>query len=53
MVMFHHEISYQTALNRGDVQAGILDALTQSAASLTEVDFARAEREIDMRLAPL
>jgi kynurenine 3-monooxygenase len=53
MVMFHHEIPYQTALHRGDVQAGILDALTQTAVSLADVDFARAEAEIDRRLTPL
>ncbi len=53
MVMFHHEIPYRTALQRGEVQARILDALTQDAASLSDVDFAQAEREIDARLAPL
>jgi kynurenine 3-monooxygenase len=53
MVMFHHEIPYQTALERGGVQAGILDSLTRDAGALTDVDFAYAQREIDARLAPL
>jgi kynurenine 3-monooxygenase len=53
MVMFHHEIPYQTALERGAVQAGILETLTRHAGALTDVDFAYAQREIDARLAPL
>jgi kynurenine 3-monooxygenase len=53
MVMFHHEIPYQTALHRGDVQAAILDTLTRDANSLTDVNFAQAEREITAQLAPL
>jgi kynurenine 3-monooxygenase len=53
MVMFHHEIPYRTALLRGDLQAGILDSLTHEAASLSDVDFARAAREIDLQLEPL
>lgn len=53
MVMFHHEISYRVALQRGDVQSRILDALTLNATTLTDIDFAHAQREIDARLAPL
>ena len=53
MVMFHHEIPYRIALQRGEIQAGILDTLTRSAAALTDVDFALAQREIGERLAPL
>ena len=53
MVMFHHEIPYRVALQRGEIQAGILDALTRSAAALPDVDFALAQREICERLAPL
>ncbi|GAC1678654.1 MAG: NAD(P)/FAD-dependent oxidoreductase [Steroidobacteraceae bacterium] len=53
MVMFHHEIPYQTALQRGTVQAGILAELTAGAvSSIAEVDFQRAEREIRSKLAP-
>jgi kynurenine 3-monooxygenase len=54
MVMFHHEIPYQTALQRGTVQAELLADLTAGAAStLSDIDFERAEREIRARLAPL
>ena len=54
MVMFHHEIPYQTALQRGTVQAELLTELTAGAASsLSDIDFERAEREIRARLTPL
>jgi kynurenine 3-monooxygenase len=53
MVMFHHEIPYQIALQRGTVQAQLLAELTAGAvASLADVDFERAERNIRTRLAP-
>ncbi|HME38660.1 MAG TPA: NAD(P)/FAD-dependent oxidoreductase [Steroidobacteraceae bacterium] len=54
MVMFHHEIPYRTALARGAVQAQLLTELTEGAVTnLADVDFARADREISSRLAPL
>ena len=53
MVMFHHEIPYHTALERGTVQARLLAELTDSASTLADVDFERARREIHLRLAPL
>jgi kynurenine 3-monooxygenase len=54
MVMFHHEIPYLTAQQRGAVQSEILSDLTRGAVgALSEVDFARAEREILSRLPPL
>ena len=54
MVMFHHEIPYLTALERGDVQAALLAELTAGeVSSLGDVDFERAEREIRARLAPV
>ena len=54
MVMFHHEIPYRTALERGAVQAQLLAELTAGAvSSVADVDFARAEQEIRARLAPL
>ena len=54
MVMFHHEIPYQTALRRGAVQAQLLAELTAGAIlRLEDVDFERAAREIRVRLAPL
>jgi kynurenine 3-monooxygenase len=54
MVMFHHEIPYRTALERGAVQAQLLAALTADpVSSLGDVDFERAANEIHARLAPL
>jgi kynurenine 3-monooxygenase len=54
MVMFHHEIPYLTAQQRGAAQAEILSDLTRGAVNaLSEVDFERAEREINSRLPPL
>jgi kynurenine 3-monooxygenase len=54
MVMFHHEIPYQTALQRGTVQAELLAELTAGAVStLSDVDFERAEQAIRATLAPL
>jgi kynurenine 3-monooxygenase len=54
MVMHHHEIPYQTAQQRGLTQTAILDDLTAgNVAALSDVDFARAEREITARLTPV
>jgi kynurenine 3-monooxygenase len=54
MVMFHHEIPYQTALQRGRIQALLLAELTAGAVStLRDIDFEHAEREILARLTPL
>ncbi|MDP9083783.1 MAG: FAD-dependent monooxygenase [Pseudomonadota bacterium] len=54
MVMFHHEISYQTALRRGEIQAQILEELTAGRqSSLADIDFERAVRHVDARLEPI
>jgi hypothetical protein len=53
MVMFHHEIPYRTAADRGAVQSRLLEELTARAASLADIDYARAEREIESELAPI
>lgn len=50
MVMFH-TIPYAEARRRGAIQEEILDALTSGAASLDEVDLARADQMIAERLA--
>jgi hypothetical protein len=53
-VMFHHEIPYRAALERGATQAAILAELTLgSVAALSEIDFERAESAISARLAPV
>ena len=53
MVMFHHDIPYLTAQQRGTTQADILSDLTRGAAALSDIDFARAEREINAKLPPV
>jgi kynurenine 3-monooxygenase len=54
MVMFHHEIPYLTAQRRGAAQTEILSDLTRGTVdALSQVDFERAEREINTRLPPL
>jgi kynurenine 3-monooxygenase len=54
MVMFHHEIPYLAARQRGAAQSQILSDLTRGAVNLlSEVDFERAELEILSRLPPL
>lgn len=54
MVMFHHEIPYLTAQQRGAAQAEILSELTAGAVkTLSDIDFARAERLTISRLPPL
>jgi len=53
MVMFHHEIPYLTAQQRGATQADILSDLTRGAAALSDIDYERAELEINAKLPPL
>jgi kynurenine 3-monooxygenase len=53
MVMFHHEIPYATALERGRVQQGLLDELTVGITRIGEVDWNQAMRLVRARLPPL
>jgi kynurenine 3-monooxygenase len=53
MVMFHHEISYRTAQLRGDIQTRLLAELTANAATLQDIDYERASREINRELSPI
>jgi len=53
MVMFHHEIPYRTALERGTVQEQILAGLTADTTALSDVELLRAEREVERRLEPI
>ena len=49
MVMFHDEIPYATAQQRGRVQAELLRELTRSADTLDEIDLDTAERVVRRR----
>jgi kynurenine 3-monooxygenase len=53
MVMFHAQIPYAVARERGTTQATILDKLTENADAIEQIDFAQADREIVQRLPPL
>ena len=53
MVMFHHEISYRTAFERGLIQAQLLADLSAGAASSADIDYERAALEINRRLPPI
>jgi kynurenine 3-monooxygenase len=53
MVMFHHDISYSEAFERGKIQKQILQELTLNAASIEDVDYERAAQMITERLSAL
>jgi kynurenine 3-monooxygenase len=53
MVMFHHEIPYRVAYERGATQQAILEDLTRDAGSLDAVDPARMDALVTERLTPL
>lgn len=53
MVMFHDEIPYGTALERGRIQNKILGQLTRHAHTIADIDFDAAGRLIEERLAPI
>ena len=53
MVMFHAEIPYATAQQRGTIQSELLDELTRDADDIGQIDIDAAEREASSRLTPL
>jgi kynurenine 3-monooxygenase len=53
MVMFHAEIPYATAQQRGDIQAEFLDDVTRDATEIGQIDLDAAEREASLRLPSL
>jgi kynurenine 3-monooxygenase len=53
MVMFHHDIPYATAYERGRVQAQLLNELTQNATALNEIDLQQAAVRVRTLLQPL
>ena len=53
MVMFHAEIPYAVAQQRGAIQADILDELTRDATTLDQVDLGLADSMILERLSDL
>ncbi len=53
MVMFHHEIPYSVALERGRIQQEILDELTTRATAVEQIDWRLAARLVETRLPAL
>lgn len=53
MVMFHDEIPYATAQERGQVQQSLLEEFTADAGSLEDVDIDAAAAEVEARLSAL
>lgn len=53
MVMFHDEIPYAVAMERGRIQNKILAQLTRNVSTLAAVDFPAAQRLIEERLTPI
>jgi kynurenine 3-monooxygenase len=53
MVMFHDEIPYAIAMERGRIQNKILAQLTRLVSTLAAVDFQAAQRMIEERLTPI
>ena len=53
MVMFHHEIPYAVARERGTVQAQILAEFTAGATTMEEIDIEAAVMRVRERLMPL
>ena len=51
MVMFHHEIPYATALERGRLQQQLLDDLSAGIESVEQVDWTRAAEQVRVRLS--
>jgi kynurenine 3-monooxygenase len=53
MVMFHHEIPYRVAFERGRVQADLLARLTATADSVADVPAAQMDALVTELLDPL
>ncbi len=53
MVMFHADIPYLVAQQRGEVQKALLEEFTQDAHSIDEVDLDKAATAVTERLKPL
>jgi kynurenine 3-monooxygenase len=53
MVMFHDEIPYAVAQDRGAVQQKLLEEITDNVDTLEQIDLDRATAEVEKRLPPL
>ena len=53
MVMFHADIPYRVAQQRGEVQKALLEEFTAEASAIDEVDISAAMAAVEAQLAPL
>jgi kynurenine 3-monooxygenase len=53
MVMFHYEIPYAVARQRGSIQAKILEEFTAGASTLDDIDLDAAQARVHERLTPI
>jgi kynurenine 3-monooxygenase len=53
MIMFHDEIPYAAAQERGHLQQRILDDLSKNVTSIEEIDIDNAVAEVERRLPPV
>ena len=53
MVMFHSDIPYAVAQQRGTIQKQLVERLTSSADSLEQVDMAAAVKEVQAQMLPI
>jgi kynurenine 3-monooxygenase len=53
MVMFHSEIPYKVAQERGEIQQQLLEQLTKNINTLSEIDFDHAIKIVRSKLTPL
>jgi kynurenine 3-monooxygenase len=53
MVMFHDEIPYAVAQERGAVQQKLLEELTDGVETIEQIDLDSAAAEVEKRLPPL
>ncbi len=53
MIMFHDEIPYAVAQERGAMQQRLLEELTENATRLDDIDLDAAAALVESRLPPL
>jgi kynurenine 3-monooxygenase len=53
MVMFHDEIPYAVAKERGAMQEKLLDNLTADANTMADIDISQAVAAVEKRMPPL
>lgn len=53
MVMFHDEIPYAVAQERGAIQQALLEELTKDASTISDIDLEQAVKMVETKISPL